>query len=134
MRISTHIQIRFNDMDMAGHAHNAVYLSWLEQARMELLGTFIDKEHDWKAQGLILARNEVDYRLPVHLNDSIAVECWCSAIGNKSFDLRYEVIGLLGAQRTLHAERHGLLRLHTQHPDPIAGCMACGSGTNDGNR
>ena len=87
MRIT--VQLRFADVDMARHVHNAAYLHFFELARMALLGTFIAKDHDWRAQGLILARNEVDYRKPVHLSDIVEVDCWCSAIGNKSFDLRY---------------------------------------------
>lgn len=74
---------------MAGHAHNAVYLSWFEQARMDLLRNFIERKHDWKVLGLIVARNEVDYRGPVHLSDQVEVECWCDRLGSKSFDLRY---------------------------------------------
>ncbi len=104
MRTRTPIQIRFNDMDMAGHAHNAVYLSWFEQARMDLLRQFIEKEHDWKKLGLILARNEVDYRKPVHLSDVVEVETWCSAIGTKSFDLRYALFVIRNDQRELRAE------------------------------
>ena len=88
MRTTTVIQVRFNDIDMAGHVHNAVYLSFFEQARMDLLRAFIAKDHDWKAEGLILARNEVDYRKPVHLRDAVEVECWCSNIGSKSFELQ----------------------------------------------
>lgn len=87
----TTVQIRFGDVDMARHVHNAAYLHYFELARMALLGTFIPKDHDWRAQGLILARNEVDYRKPVHLSDHIEVDCWCSAIGNKSFTLSYAV-------------------------------------------
>ena len=89
--ITVPIQIRFADLDMAHHVHNAVYLHWFELARMALLRSFIPQGHDWKKQGLILARNEVDYRLPVHLHDQVEVECWSSAIGNKSFDLSYAV-------------------------------------------
>lgn len=109
MRTTTSIQIRFNDMDMAGHAHNAVYLTWFEQARMELLASFIEKDHDWKAQGLILAHNEADYRKPVHLHDAITVDCWCSAIGNKSFDLRYVVNSTNGGRSSLHAEGRSVM-------------------------
>lgn len=85
------VQIRFNDVDMARHVHNAVYLNWFELARMALLRRFIAQEHDWRTQGLILARNEVDYRRPVHLNDVVEASAWCSAIGSKSFDLSYAV-------------------------------------------
>ena len=85
------IQIRFADLDMAHHVHNAVYLHWFELARMALLRSFIPQGHDWKKQGLILARNEVDYRVPVHLHDLVETECWCSSVGTKSFDLSYAV-------------------------------------------
>ncbi len=40
------IQIRFADVDMAHHVHNAVYLQWFELARMELLRRFIAPDHD----------------------------------------------------------------------------------------
>lgn len=106
---TTKIQIRFNDMDMAGHAHNAVYLSWFEQARMDVLRGFIPKEHDWKKEGLILARNEVDYRKPVHLNDAIEVSCWCGGIGNTSFDLRYVVASVKADIRITHAEGRSVM-------------------------
>ena len=89
MRTTTSVQVRFNDIDMARHAHNAVYLSWFEQARMDFLKLFIEQHHDWRKNGLILARNEVDYRSPVHLGDKVEVECWCTHVGNKSFDLAY---------------------------------------------
>ncbi|MBK6777559.1 MAG: acyl-CoA thioesterase [Flavobacteriales bacterium] len=87
----TKIQLRFADVDMARHVHNGAYLHFFELARMALLGTFIGKDHDWRTEGLILARNEVDYRKPIHLSDHVEVDCWCSAIGTKSFTLDYAV-------------------------------------------
>lgn len=89
--MKTPIQIRFSDVDMARHVHNAVYLHWFELARMDLLRNVTPSVNDWRTEGLILARNEVDYRMPVHLGDTIEVECWCAVIGNKSFDLHYAV-------------------------------------------
>lgn len=87
----TAIQIRFGDVDMARHVHNAAYLHYFELARMALLSSFIGKDHDWRRQGLILARNEMDYLKPVHLSDRIEVDCWCSHLGSKSFTLSYAV-------------------------------------------
>ena len=103
------LQIRFADLDMAHHVHNAVYLHWFELARMELLRTFIPRGHDWKKQGLILARNEVDYRLPVHLQDGVEAECWCSTIGTKSFDLSYAVRRVSGGRPEVCAEGRSVL-------------------------
>ena len=104
MNSTTPIQVRFNDIDMAGHAHNAVYLSWFEQARMDLLRTFIERKHAWKVHGLIVARNEVDYRAPVHLSDHVEVDCWCDRIGSKSFDLRYALFVVKDGDRQLRTE------------------------------
>ncbi|MCL4281253.1 MAG: acyl-CoA thioesterase [Flavobacteriales bacterium] len=93
MRISTPIQIRFSDVDMARHVHNATYLHYFELGRMDLLRRFMEKDHDWLHQGLILARNEVDYLKPIHLDEPVEVQTWCGKVGGKSFDLLYEVRG-----------------------------------------
>lgn len=91
MKITIPVQVRFGDLDMARHMHNAVYLQYFELGRMELLRQFIEKDHDWLNTGLILARNEVDHRKPIHLADPVQVQTWCGKIGDKSFDLNYQV-------------------------------------------
>jgi acyl-CoA thioester hydrolase len=91
MRITTPVQVRFSDLDMARHVHNAVYLQYFELGRMDLLRHFMEKDHDWVRTGLILARNEVDHRKPIHLADPVQVQTWCGRIGDKSFDLMYAV-------------------------------------------
>ncbi len=103
------IQIRFADVDIARHVHNAVYLHWFEAARMALLERFIPKQHDWRTEGLILARNEVDYRMPVHLTDRIEAEAWCGTIGNKSFDLVYAIHRVGGESPGICAEGRSVL-------------------------
>jgi len=103
------IQIRFADVDMAHHVHNAVYLHWFELARMELLRQFIAPDHDWKKQGLILARNEVDYRRPIHLRDRIEAECQAGRIGSKSFDLHYRILRLKDGREEVCAEGRSVM-------------------------
>lgn len=93
MKNITPIQLRFSDVDMAKHVHNAAYLQYFELGRMGLLRQFMEENHDWTTAGLILARNEVDYRIPIHLNYNVQIETWCGAIGTKSFDLRYAIRG-----------------------------------------
>lgn len=109
MKVTTPIQIRFSDVDMAHHVHNAVYLQWFELGRMGYLETIIPKDHDWQAQGLILARNEVDYRMPVRLRDVLVAEVWCSAVGSKSFDLSYIIRRTSGEQPGICAEGRSVM-------------------------
>ena len=109
MSIKTPIQIRFSDVDLARHVHNAAYLQYFELGRMDLLRQFMDKNHDWMSTGLILARNEVDYRLPIHLSDEIFMETSCAKLGTKSFDLSYAVVSMKDGQRRVHAEGRSVM-------------------------
>ena len=78
--------VRFRDLDPMGHVNNAVFLTYLEQARIAYLfgrGASTDS--------IIVARIEIDYRAPVRLGDEIAVGVRAGTIGTKSFELEYEL-------------------------------------------
>lgn len=108
-KVSIPIQIRFADVDLAEHVHNAVYLHWFESARMALQERFIPRDHDWRTEGMILARNEIDYRMPVRLLDTIEAEAWCATIGNKSFDLNYAIRRIGGERPGVCAEGRSVM-------------------------
>ncbi len=103
------VQVRFADVDMARHVHNAVYLHWFEAARMKFLEQVVPADNDWSTLGLILARNEVDYRMPVRLHDTIEAEAWCSAVGTKSFDLSYRIHRIGGDAPGICAEGRSVM-------------------------
>ncbi len=90
-KIRTPIQIRFADVDRLGHVNNAFYLSYLELARIDFFSQ-VAGAIDWDAEGVILARVELDYLVPALLEDRLFVDTWCSRTGGKSFDLSYEVV------------------------------------------
>ena len=87
----TPIQIRFVDIDQFGHVNNAIYLSYLEVARMTYFDSIVGNI-DWINEGIILAKAEVDYKMPILLKDEIKIKMWCSRIGSKSFDLSYSIV------------------------------------------
>jgi len=90
MRAQTPLQIRFNDIDLAGHVHNGVYLSYFEQGRMDFFNTVLKiADWNWDEQSLILARNEINYEKPIFLNDAINVETFLIKYGHKSITLGY---------------------------------------------
>jgi len=84
---STPIQIRFVDIDRVGHVNNATIISYFETARVIFLDETLGKENDWFGRGLILAHTEIDYLLPVYLDDQIKVYTRVIKVGNKSFDM-----------------------------------------------
>ena len=85
------LQIRFRDLDALGHVNNAVYLSYLELCRVHYFNVLVGRDFDYNADGFLLARNEIDYRRPLLLNDEVCCKMWCEKIGNKSFVLAYEI-------------------------------------------
>lgn len=85
------IQVRFRDCDMMGHINNAVYLSYFEQARMHYFEQLIGADWDYKKDGILLVRNEVEYLKPILLHDVPEILVYLEAIGEKSFTLGYEV-------------------------------------------
>ena len=101
---SHQLEVRFRDCDAMGHVNNAVYLTYLEEARF----------HHWRASGIarralnsapasdagvpddvpgvILARVEIDYRRPAKYGDLLRIDIGVAAIGRTSFTYEYEIL------------------------------------------
>ncbi len=95
------VHLRYNDIDTYGHVNNAVYLTYFEQARLMYFLDVRGHSWDWHKDGLILARNEVDYKIPLLLTDTAIVEVWISHVGNKSFEMSYAISKEKNGKRTL---------------------------------
>jgi acyl-CoA thioester hydrolase len=80
-------------MDAYGHVNNVVYLTYLEEARVDMLFT-LGAEMGAKAlaEGVLVARHEIDYRRPlVYHPRGVDIDLWVGAIKGASFEIRYEV-------------------------------------------
>jgi acyl-CoA thioester hydrolase len=78
--------VRFRDVDSMGHVNNAVFLTYLEEARIAYLLPF-----GANVTNMILARVEIDFRAPLRTGDRIEIGVRPAAVGTKSFELEYEV-------------------------------------------
>lgn len=85
------IQVRFSDLDVMGHVNNSVYLSYFEMARVALFSPLMGEKWDWKKNGVLLRKNEVEYILPVLLHQVPEIMIYTKSIGTKSFTLEYEL-------------------------------------------
>ena len=74
--------VRFRDCDAMGHVNNAVYSTYLEQARIGILGGL---------EPFILARVEIDFRAELRAGEQVEVRSRCSRVGTKSFDLEHQI-------------------------------------------
>ena len=81
---------RSYELDSYRHLNNGVYLGWFEQARLEYLqslGFSYDGFAD-RRQWIVVARTEVDFRVPLHLGDAVTIETVVEALGRSSVRFR----------------------------------------------
>jgi acyl-CoA thioester hydrolase len=97
---SYRLQVRFSDCDMMQHVNNAVYLNYFEEARIHYFRHLLGADWDWKKNGILLRKNELEYLRPVFLHDPVEIELFLRHLGDKSFSLAYEV-RVLGELRTI---------------------------------
>jgi acyl-CoA thioester hydrolase len=89
--VYTTVLVRYRDIDAFNHVNNAVYLSYLEQARIEYFAEMAGNTWDWDEYGAIVARNEIDYLRPVHLGDKVKICTWCADVGRSSMKIAYQI-------------------------------------------
>ena len=92
---SHRLEVRFRDCDAMGHTNNAVYLTYLEQARFahwRSLWGFGDPQTPPDIPGIILARVEADYQRPSRYGDVLEVRLTVAEIGQSSFRYEYEIV------------------------------------------
>jgi acyl-CoA thioester hydrolase len=81
-------QVRFRDLDPMGHVNNAVFLTYIEQARFAYLSE-VGAATGLEEMNMIVARVEIDFKAPVGLDQEVEVTVHASRFGTKSFDLDY---------------------------------------------
>ena len=101
MRHVAKVHVRWDDQDAFGHVNNAKYLTYVQEARVEMF---------WRSRtnaglepllsDMVVARAEVDYLLPIY-EGAMDIDCeiWVGKIGGASFEMFYELKSTAG----LHA-------------------------------
>ncbi|PSQ33935.1 acyl-CoA thioesterase [Halobacteriales archaeon QS_9_70_65] len=89
-RFDVEIPVRYRDLDTLGHVNNAVYATYLEQARAAYVDRVLGM--DLEDDGMVLASLKIDFRRPVDAAvGSIRVECGAVSVGDSSFRMGYRV-------------------------------------------
>jgi acyl-CoA thioester hydrolase len=80
--------VRFRDLDPMGHVNNAVFLTYIEQARVAFLSG-VGAATGLEEMNIIVAHVEIDFKAPVRLGQEVEISVRASRFGTKSFDLDY---------------------------------------------
>jgi acyl-CoA thioester hydrolase len=102
-------RVEWRDLDAAGHANNATYLSYIEDCGLQMVGA-----HGWNLIRMaadelaIVARSHrIEYKVPATLDDSLEIATWVSDVQDSTVT-RHTTISripdgqLLARARTIH--------------------------------
>jgi acyl-CoA thioester hydrolase len=85
-------EVAFRDLDVFGHVNNAVYLTYIETARIRYLREVLGIE-SLEDLLVIVAKVHIDFRSRATLGETLEVRTRVSRIGTKSFDVDHEIQG-----------------------------------------
>jgi acyl-CoA thioester hydrolase len=86
-------RVFWDQLDFLGVLHNAAYILLFERARTEFwrslgINGYGEDGLDWP---YFVARNEVNYRLPIMAEEEITVSVWVSRLGETSLTFGHQV-------------------------------------------
>jgi acyl-CoA thioester hydrolase len=87
---SIRLRVRFRDVDVIGHVNNAVYFTYMEQARTEYWMQLFHLS-DLNQISFIVAHAECDFKIPARFGDELEVSIRTTSVRNTSFVWEYEI-------------------------------------------
>ena len=93
---TTTVDVRYNDLDTYGHVNNALYGTYVEEARVDYLETVVggaaaDITGSGEETGMVVANLQLDFERPIRLADEVTVGVRVPRLGEKSFPFEYEI-------------------------------------------
>jgi len=86
---TTDVDLRFQDLDAAGHLNNAVYVTVIEEARVAYLEDVLDLS--LAEMTIVVAAVSVEFQQPVTDPTAITVHTTVTDLGETSFEMAYEL-------------------------------------------
>lgn len=95
--VSIEIPVAWGEQDAFGHLNNVVYFRYFESARMHYLERIgVLRSHNEQGLGVILASTTCNFKKPVEWPAKLTLRCGCTAVGNTSFTMAYEITDAQG--------------------------------------
>ena len=85
------IAVRWRDLDAFNHVNNSAFLTYLEEARLQWLGTVPGPWFDEHALP-VLAASTLNYRAPISWPGALRVELYRARLGSSSLTIAHRVV------------------------------------------
>jgi len=118
-RFSTTLEVRWRDLDALGHVNNAVYFTYLEQARFQYLRELGLIPSDPFGIGMILAEARCQFKSPLELGERVTIYTRVSELRNSSFIFEYRIEGEDGRVAATARSVQVCYDYQNQHSIPI---------------
>ena len=111
--VTTHVQVRFGDLDALGHVNNVQFFRFIETARVRYMDALRGS-----LGRVLVARSECDHRREIGAQvRTVDVDVHAESVGRTSFTLRHD---LTVDGETVATGRVVLVKVDEQHrPTPI---------------
>lgn len=83
------VDVRYQDHDTMGHVNNAIYVTYMEEARFDYLTGEMGVAAD--DLNMVVAHLDVDFRRPVQYARQVTVAVSVTDVGGSSFTMTYEI-------------------------------------------
>lgn len=115
-RYTVDVHVRYQDLDTMNHVNNAVYATYLEEARAAYARDVLELRVE--EYNFVLATLEISFERPVTMADSVTAAVETTALGETSATMAYE---LLVEQETVATGETTLVFVDpdTKQPAPI---------------
>ena len=90
-RFFIHIEVRFRDLDALNHVNNAVYFTYMEQARFHYMKHLGLLGGDLSDTGMIVAEASCTFKQPIFFGQNIIARIRAAELKNSSFVLEYSL-------------------------------------------
>lgn len=88
MPFETEVPVRYSDRDTLGHVNNAIFATFLEEARIDFVQEVL--EDSIEQRSMVIVNMEVDFRAPV-TGWNVTVGLDVTEVGESSFTIEYEI-------------------------------------------
>ena len=92
-RFSVTLEVRWRDLDALGHVNNAVYFTYLEQARVHYMREVGLGFRSLDDVGMILAEATCTFHSPLSLGEQVTIWTRVCELRNSSFVFEYRMEG-----------------------------------------
>lgn len=88
------LPVRWGDMDAFGHVNNAMYLRYLEEARVQMLVSMLGNQITEGDFATVVINVGCTFLKSITYPDSVRIDCYVGDMGRSSFMTWYEVFAL----------------------------------------